>query len=115
MIKLLVIPLNILEIDSEELNLLLLNVLRFRNFNEELPSNILAIYVTFDISKLDKSNEVNPKQPENIFSEFSSEDVSKFPKFIDVNFSHSSNIEFIYFISDVSKFKKSISVIALHP
>ena len=35
---------------------------KFNEVNDEQPSNIESMSVTFDVSKLDKSNEVNDEQ-----------------------------------------------------
>ena len=89
-------------------NLIILIYSNFLQF-----SNIPFIHWTFDVSKLDKFNEVNDEQPENIENVYITFDVSKLDKFNEVNDEQSENIEFIYRVFEVSKFEKSNSVISL--
>ena len=47
-------------------NLEVSKLVKFKDFKEEQPSNILFIIVTFDVLKLVKSNVFNEEQPWNI-------------------------------------------------
>ena len=55
-------------------------------FNDWQPSNILAILITFVVSKFDKSMFPNKLQPENIEPIFSTDEESKWDKSIDTTF-----------------------------
>ena len=61
-------------------------------FNAVQPLNILDIYFTADVSKLDKSSEVNPLQLLNILPIFVTADVSKLDKSSEVKALHLRNI-----------------------
>ena len=64
--------------------LLKVNEDTFKYFKDEQPSNICFISVTSDVSKKDKSNEVNNLHPKNILSIFIASDVL-LKNFIDFN------------------------------
>ena len=74
----------------------------------EQPSKIYSIFSTFEISKLDKSIEVNLLQPWNILIIFLREEVSIFPKFTCSKFEQPKNINSISTTFEVSKMDKSI-------
>ena len=79
--------------------------------NEPQFSNILFIQVALDVLKFDKSKELNEEQLANIYPIYITFDASKFLKLIDVNEEHPSNIFSISLIFDESNSEKSISAI----